>query len=183
MAFVVNVGTGNRIKVDAVFQTLREYAPDVLAVRVPVQSGGSNQPLSREETYEGARNRAAAAFKNCDLSVGIESGLMSSPMTDSTWMCFCAVVIFDGKDIYVGQSAGFDLPPKVVKALDTCTELDDAVKKAGLTDVPNIGKVEGGLLGVLTKGRVSRKDYTKQAIQMAMVPFENRDLYGYEREA
>jgi len=47
-----------------------------------------------------------------------------------------------------------------------------------MADVPNIGKVEGGFLGILTKGRVSRMEYTKQALRMAMIPYENAKMFA-----
>ena len=48
--------------------------------------------------------------------------------------------------------------------------------KMEITKKRKIGSGEG-LIGILTKGRVSRKDYTKQAIRMAMVQIENPELY------
>ena len=56
-------------------------------------------------------------------------------------------------------------------------EGSDAVRIAGLTDHVKLGNTEGGLIGLLTKGRVSRKEYTKQAIVNALIQLDNPDIY------
>ena len=53
--------------------------------------------------------------------------------------------------------------------------LTDACNEAGICDDPNIGD-KGGVLAVVTGGRVTRPDYTVQAIQMAIVAM-NPSLY------
>ena len=83
---LIKVGTGNKVKVQAVRDVLKEYpsviSPDFWTRLARVQSGVEEQPLSLEETSQGAYNRAKAAFVDCDLSVGIESGLMDIPSGD-----------------------------------------------------------------------------------------------------
>lgn len=184
---IIKVGTLNPVKCEAVWDIAYEY-PEVFSndgkgfhiEAVDVPSGVGEQPLSLTETYKGAHNRALAAFKDCDLSIGIESGLMDvpDPYTSMGFVNFTAVVIYDGKNIYAGQSTGFDIPPSVVNGLNTSEDMDKIVHSLGYTDDPNIGE-HGGYLGILTKGRVTRKEYTKQAIRMAMIPLENKELYGY----
>ena len=53
--------------------------------------------------------------------------------------------------------------------------LTDAFNEAGICDDPKIGD-KGGVLAVVTGGRVTRPDYTVQAIQMAVVAM-NPSLY------
>jgi len=45
-----------------------------------------------------------------------------------------------------------------------------------LTENPKIGSAEGSI-GVLTKDRIMRKEYIKQAVVMALIPMENKELY------
>jgi non-canonical (house-cleaning) NTP pyrophosphatase len=47
-------------------------------------------------------------------------------------------------------------------------DMSQAINKAGLTKNPNIGAAEGAI-GILTKGKVDRKEYTKQALRMALI--------------
>jgi len=86
--------------------------------------------------------------------------------------------LYDGENICTGHSTGFDLPPALLKGLEEGKEIDQIVYELGMADVHNIGKVKGGFLGILTKGRVSRLTYTKQALQMAMIPLENKKLFS-----
>ena len=159
------------------------------------------------ETVAGALNRALGAFRDgADLGIGIESGLMLSPLG---WMNFTAAVIcerddgifpngatsgglhslvdFNGnslafqKGFHFGHSSAFPLPNSVTnRMLSLEMELDKAVHDAGLVDVKNIGKVEGGFLGVLTNGRISRTQYSTVALQMALISYENRKLFQEE---
>ena len=137
----------------------------------------SDQPMTLEETTKGAINRAMNAFKNCDYGIGIESGLMQAPYVRSGYINFTVVAIYNGKTHSIGHSTGFEVPSKLVPALNSGDEIDKAVFDLGITDVDNIGK-RGGFLGILTQGRVPRKDYTKQALIMAMIPLENKGLYS-----
>jgi non-canonical (house-cleaning) NTP pyrophosphatase len=38
-------------------------------------------------------------------------------------------------------------------------------------------KQEGGSVGLLTKGAISRKEYYQQAVVLALVPFMNKEIY------
>jgi inosine/xanthosine triphosphatase len=154
---------------------------DAEVVGVDVPSEVQDQPKTLEETTRGACNRALNAFhgERPDFSIGIESGLMKAPYTRSGYVNFCVAVVYDGQQTYLGHSTGFDLPPKIVSGLEAGDELDKAVFDQGLTDVPNIGKVEGGFLGILTKGRVTRQDFTTQALKMALIPLENKEMYAF----
>ncbi|OGY93137.1 MAG: hypothetical protein A3H70_05725 [Candidatus Komeilibacteria bacterium RIFCSPLOWO2_02_FULL_48_11] len=54
--------------------------------------------------------------------------------------------------------------------------ISGAAKETKLTDHPYVGHAQG-VIGILTKGRVTRKDYAKQAIAAALIHLENPDLY------
>jgi inosine/xanthosine triphosphatase len=181
---IIHVGTRNKIKVQAVEEVLSEYpeifSRDRVVVLADVTSDVSDQPLSLKETTDGAINRANNAFnKNTECSIGMESGLMQAPGTKSGYLNFTVVAVKTVDDLYIGHSTGFDLPPKMIESLLLHgKELDEAAYMSGLADVPNVGKVDGGLLGILTKSKVSRKDYLKQALRMALVPLQNKGLYS-----
>jgi len=203
---IIKVGTNNPIKVEAVKGLLAEYPEiadtgaskwKVSGAKIP--SGVSEQPLSVRETYLGAFNRAVGAFEDgADLGIGIESGITKGPLG---WFNFTAAVICNSEipewirialwdssylppvenpyGIHFGQSTGFPLPPKIVdKIVHEGMDLDQAAYACGFVDVPNIGKVEGGFLGVLTKGRISRKVYSRQALQMALISLENEEMFS-----
>lgn len=181
---IIKVGTRNSIKVQAVREIAAEYAlgQNSVVLGVDVPSGVSDQPKTLQETSLGALNRAKAAFGGCELSVGIESGLMQAPLVASGYVNFTVVVIFDGVNACVGHSTGFPIPSAMLKGLGEGDEVDKIVYDLGISDVKNIGKVAGGLLGILTKDRVSRKEYTKQALRMALIPLENKKLFAMPKK-
>src|SRR5574342_3631 len=106
----INVGSKNEIKVSAVKETVSNYSiiSDAEISGMEVPSGVSEQPKSLEETVQGAINRAKGAFNGCDLSFGIESGIMQVPKTKTGYMDFCACAIYDGKDMHLGLSSAFE---------------------------------------------------------------------------
>lgn len=177
----INVGSKNPQKVGAVEELAAVYDiwQGAEIVGFGVSSAVSDQPLSLEETVRGAINRAKAAFgeRECVYAVGLESGLMEIPYTKSGYMDFCACAIYDGANIHLGFSSCFEYPPKVVQLVkERGLEIDGAVRELGITDNPRIGYAEG-MIGYLTQGRVSRKEYTKQSIQMALIHLENKEWY------
>jgi inosine/xanthosine triphosphatase len=177
---IINVGTQNVAKVKAVIEVLKEYEmfKDAEIVPMKAESNISEQPLSLDETIQGAINRTKDAFKDCDYSIGIESGLMKVLQAKSGYLNICACVIFDGKNTHLGLSSGFEYPKIAIeRMLKDHSNISAAYKSLGFTEHDKIGNTEGAILGQLTKGRVTRAEYTKQAIRMALIHLENPELY------
>jgi len=173
------VASKNSVKVDAVREVISQYKflADAKISSAVVASGVSEQPKSLEETVKGAVNRAIGAFEFCDYSFGIESGLIEVPYTKTGFMDTCACVIYDGRQTHIGLSCAFECPASIMQTVmqERC-DLNHAFQKAGLTSNPKLGNADGAI-GLLTKGRITRKDYTKQAIMMALIHLENYELY------
>lgn len=179
---MINVGSKNDVKVEAVRQTIRQYPflNPFLIRSLDVSSRVSPQPKSLQEIVTGAKNRAQDAFilSPCDYSFGIESGLMSVPETKTGYMDMCICAVHDGLDYHLGMSCGFEPPVEVVRlAIEKGLDLDQATKAIGMTNIEKIGHREG-IIGLLTKKRVTRKDYTMQSVRMAMIQLENSELYS-----
>jgi inosine/xanthosine triphosphatase len=165
------IGSTNQIKVDAVKEILRDYPhlKDAAISAVEVSSGVADQPKSLAETVRGAMNRAKGAFKDCDFSFGLESGLMAVPNTKSGFMDVCVCAIFDGNEYHLGLSSAWEAPKKVMHhMLKGGLDMNEAAFKAGLTKNLKVGSAEG-LVGIMTKGRLTRKEYTKEAIRTALI--------------
>ncbi len=175
----VNVGSTNEVKVKAVIETIKDYNLFINSEvnSVNVKSEVSEQPISLDETIKGAMNRAKNAFQNCDYSLGIESGLMKVPNTKTGYMDVCVCAIFDGKNFHIGLSSAFEYPTNVVKFIfEEGMDATQAFNKIGLTKNPKIGSSEGAI-GILTKGRLIRKEFTKQAIVNALIHLEFPELF------
>ena len=174
-----NIGSKNKQKVDALKEILKEY-PDFLNAEVLPKDASSNvsdQPKSLDETIQGAMNRAKNSFDDCEYGVGLESGLMKVPETKTGYMDTTVCAIFDGKIFHLGLSSCFEYPPKVLEyMLKNNENASNTFRQLGFTDKEYIGHQEG-IIGVLTKNRLDRKEYTKQAIRTALIHLENKDLY------
>jgi inosine/xanthosine triphosphatase len=177
----IAAGTMNKGKLQAVVKACEEYpmlnGAEVCGVEV--ESGVGNQPIGLEETIEGAKNRAKAAKESgeYDLGIGLESGIFAVPHTKSDYMDTTACAIYDGKNFHLGLSSCFEYPPLMIKkVLEEKKEITDAALEMGFAK--ERGFREGiGMVGVLTKSRISRMDYSYQAVQMALIHLENSEHY------
>ena len=128
----------------------------------------------------GAKNRAKNAFAasdGCKYAFGIESGLFEAPGTQSGFLESSICAIYDGSNHYIGLSCGFEVPrPLLDLILREKMSLSEACYHAGISSNPNLGSNEG-LIGILTKGRMDRKKYTKQCIMTALIQLENSRFY------
>jgi inosine/xanthosine triphosphatase len=175
----INIGSKAPPKVEALRELSNEY--DILKgaeiIVMDVDSGVKGQPEGFDEIVKGAKNRAKSSFKDCSLSFGLESGIVPVPGTKSGYIDLCCCAIFDGKEFHLGTSMGFEYPKKVMELIkNEGLDASRAAKKVGLTEQDYIGH-DQGLIGILTKGRVNRKEYSKQSIIAAMIHLENKGLY------
>lgn len=178
---IINIGSLNPTKIAAVREVVAQYDSlrDAIINNVEVASGVSKQPRTVNKTIIGAENRAHHAFIGCDYSVGLESGLFCVPeiTSPSRWMNFTVCSIYDGVAHAIGLSPAFEIPPAMARLiLEQRCEMDDAVYQLGLSPDTRIGYGDG-FIGILTHGTITRKDYMKPAIQMALARLQNRELY------
>lgn len=166
---IIRVGSLNPVKLGAIRAEMGERFPEAVFEPVAADSGVSDQPIGLEETLRGARNRAENAFADCFLSVALESGLVEAPGSNTGYMNLTACAIFDGRQMYLGLGPAFELPGEVTRlVVEEGLELDPAVRRAGLTDNHRIGYAQG-IIGILSGGRVTRLDYSRPAVSMALV--------------
>jgi inosine/xanthosine triphosphatase len=117
----IALGTTSRGKKRFLEKALNKKYKDFVVIPVKVDSGVSEQPLTRNETVKGATNRAKSSYKNikdADWAFGMEGGMQE---VNSHYYYFPAVCLFDGKDSYYGLSDSVPLPK----------EVSDLVKKGG----------------------------------------------------
>jgi len=190
---VLAIGTTNPGKVEAVRTAISAY--DQLRFSkleaYKVSSGVTDQPMSMAETLTGAKNRAksaretavaaAAAAGDCCgdtqrsparrvLGLGMESGLFRDP--DGAFYDLTCCAFFDGDYFHVGYSCAWRLPDEVSKLIEgKGMDMSEAANAARLCSDPYLGD-KGGLIGVLTGGRVTRPQYTVQSIQMAILSMD-----------
>jgi inosine/xanthosine triphosphatase len=178
---IIAVGSTNQAKVCAVKEVLLDSIrfSQAKVISLSVGSDVSDQPLSLQETIQGAKNRAKNAFNQCDCqySFGIESGLMEACETSSGYLHISACSIYDGIHYSIGLSTGFEVPPQILElVLNKKMDLSQACLHSGISNNTKIGSTEG-LIGILTKGKVDRKEYSKQCVITAVLQLENEEWY------
>ena len=167
---IIMVGSNNPNKINAVREafSLFDHFDGARFESVSAESGVSDQPLGLDETISGARQRSIHAHGRCDFSVGLESGMIPVPHTMNGFMNVSACVIYNGRDYFTGLGPAFELPEAIVRlVVDKKLELDEAIFQSGFSSNPRIGYSEG-IIGILTLGRVTRKDYMVPAVTMAL---------------
>ncbi len=178
------VGSQNSVKMSAVREVLASYPylnqAELVSVSVP--SGVSAQPGSLEETVQGAKNRAEQGYHQeaaeHRLGIGLESGLMQVPTTNDEYMDVCICAVYDGNRHHIGMSCGFRLPREVTRLIfEEKLDLNQAMTRCGLTNNPRLGAAEGSI-GLLTKGRICRKEYCKQSLITALISVENEQYFN-----
>lgn len=150
--------------------------PEIVGIDVNVELFG--HPKSVKETVKGAAERAKNAFKDCDYSFGIEGGLMEVPFTKTGFMETSACAIYDGKDICIGLGPAYEWPLEVTKMIVSGkADASKAFNKLGYTHHVKLGAQPGGIIGFLTEGRLTREDFTKYSIIMALIQLEKPEYF------
>jgi inosine/xanthosine triphosphatase len=172
----VIVGSKNPVKVGCSREAFTQAFGNVgLVEGVDALSNIPAQPRSEEETLLGAKNRATHAkslVPEADYWVGIEGGVDEDPqgMYAFAWIY---VLHRTGKSSQ-SKTGTFYLPPRVVALIQDGIELghaDDLVFQA------QNSKQQGGSVGLLTHGLITREGYYQQAMVLALIPFLNESLY------
>ncbi|WP_194437605.1 inosine/xanthosine triphosphatase [Vibrio fluminensis] len=132
---------------------------------ISVPSGVADQPMSNQETYQGALNRVRNAKQSIagDYYVGLEAGVENG-------VTFAWMVIESDTQRGESRSASMMLPPKVAEQLDHSVELGCIMDKEFNTE--NI-KQKGGAIGLLTQHQLTRSSVYHQALILALIPFSN----------
>lgn len=141
-----------------------------------VPSGVNDQPMSSKETLEGATNRAQALKNLCpmaDFYVGIEGGI---EMINDTLLASAWIVVTDRNGTStLGRSGAFPLPPRVKRLVDSGVELGHANDQ--IFEQHN-SKQQGGAVGSLTGGVITRHSLYEHAMVLALATFKLPDLFS-----
>ena len=181
----VAVGTTNEPKLEAVRLALAPYAPEARVEGRPVDSGVPEQPVGWEAIVEGSRNRASrAASTDCELSIGIEDGLVPVPAGDGgiQHVNVGCVAVLRADCFSLGFSSGFAYPPAcLTRAVqgheDIGTAFDRFWRKHRDEADPIPSGRSVGNIGRLSLGVLPRSEYTRHAVVCALLPLLHSDLY------
>ncbi|MBI2901029.1 MAG: DUF84 family protein, partial [Planctomycetes bacterium] len=136
---IVRVGSTNPVKVRAARRAFRLFFPKVRVEAVDVNSRVPRRPSTLAQIVRGARERATRAHRGGDFGVGIEAGTFRHGGKRYVVTIAC---VTDGRRTRFGGGPFFEYDPKV-KASD-----------------------ETGLVGALTRRRITREEVTRWAVAM-----------------
>jgi len=177
MAKKIIVASKNPVKITAAQLGFQDAFADqeFIVEGISVPSEVPDQPMSNQETLDGAYNRAQNARKaapDADFWIGLEGGVeaVGEEMEVFAWIYIIAANGQEGK----AKTAVFYLPPKVVALIHQGMELGEADDQ--LFQHQN-SKQKGGSIGILTDGKISRMDYYRTAVVLALIPLVKKELY------
>lgn len=164
---IVAVGTSNNLKVEATKEAFRTFFKDVTVKGVEVDPEVPAQPFN-EMIFMGARNRALKSLKfmNSDFGVGIEGGALE--LYENRFITTAVCIARKDGLISYGMTGSFPVPDNVWSRLKEGQELGDVIDS--MTGMKGLKKGLGAI-GIYTKGKITRKDYLKEGIIMALVRF------------
>ncbi len=172
----VIIASRNPVKIQCVRQAFEKAFPhqEWACEGIAVASGVSDQPMTDDETLEGARNRVVNAQKaapDAQYWVGVEGGIAPK---GKGLEAFAWVVVHTADKSGEARTASFVLPPAVVELIHQGIELghaDDMVFKR------ENSKQKNGAVGILTQDLIDRASYYEPAVILALIPFMNPALY------
>lgn len=176
MSKKIIVASNNPVKIEAARLGFEAMFPDAEfeSEGVSVPSHVSDQPMTVQETIQGATHRAQnarSAKPEADYWVGIEGGVADSELG---MQCFAWIIVI-GQDSIIGrgQTAIFYLPEEVAQLVRQGVELGHADDQVFGREN---SKQKNGAIGLLSDDAVDRTSYYVQAMIMALVAFKNPHL-------
>lgn len=172
----VIIASNNPVKIQAVRNGFKQMFPSQAFefIGMSVDSGVSDQPMTSDETFIGAKNRAdnvSIEVIDADFHVGIEGGI---EQTGGEMAAFAWVVIKSNGTYGKSKTGTFYLPRQVVELVNQGKELGEADDI--VFDRTN-SKQKSGAVGILTGNIIDRTSYYTEAVILAAIPYKNSDLY------
>lgn len=160
---LVSIGTKNKAKTAAIKNTMNNYFELVEYIHLDVPSNVSEQPLSDEETRQGAINRALNSLNQtgADFNFGLEGGVRT---IDGMMYCcnWGALALKDGT-VITSAGALFKLPEKIASEIRAGKELgpvmDNYTNEKGI-------RHNKGAIGVFTANLVDRTEMFEHIVKL-----------------
>lgn len=153
---IVRVATANPMKVAATRKAFARYWKGVRVVAVAVKDPVSPQPVSFGEIVRGARERARRAFGEGEFAVGIEAGIFRVAAASPRPFQITVACVTDGLREALGAGPFYEVPERLVR---------------------EVVKADTGSVSVVTRGKVTREQVTRDAVLMALAPFVSGGPY------
>lgn len=170
MVNTIYVGSKNPAKISAVKKVLDQ---EVIIIPKDVPSSVSSQPMSDEETRDGAVNRAMYLIENvgAELAIGLEGGVVTE-QNNRMLLCNWGALVTKEKKIYTAGGARIYLPEDITEEIRSGSELGDVIDQwAGGIDI----RKKEGAVGVLTNGLVDRSEMFEHVVKLLVGQWKFND--------
>lgn len=173
----VIIATENPGKIEGAKIAFAEYFKEFEIEGIKAESNVSEEPVN-DEIYQGASNRvknvrkiAKQQGKEANYYIAVESGITNKL---GAWTIINIAVIEDKNGFKSwGVSSGFPVPQKYVEEIIN-TDLGKVMDKIFNETELRAGK---GGINLLTNGKITRIDLSKQAFIMALTQFINGETW------
>jgi inosine/xanthosine triphosphatase len=174
---LVCTGTKNPSKIAGIKDAFLGFYDEVRILGVEPPSDLPPQPFGIEEIISGAKKRAFSAISTsdeCEFGVGVEAGLFE--VHGTFYDVQIAYVVNRKGEGWFGFSPSFAIPKLFSDGIlsGKYRELEEVADSHFKTK--EVGE-KGGVIKILSKGKVSREDLTYYAVISALIPFQNKELY------
>lgn len=153
----IAVGSNNPVKIQAIKNALN--GENIKVVPCAALSKVRAQPLSNEETQQGAINRAKDCLEktNSEVAIGLEAGVVF--IENQVYLCHWGAIADRNHNVYFTNGPLILLPSGYLKALEEGKNLEDIMHYS--TGIESLGTKEGAI-GVFTQNRLNREQVLTQ---------------------
>jgi inosine/xanthosine triphosphatase len=166
----IAIGSKNPAKVTAVKEVFKDKQAEFIIV--DADSGVSAQPMSDEETIQGAINRAIAAAEKAgaDIGIGLEGGVQ--PTEHGLMLCNWGALAVKGREPIIAGGARLPVPNEVADQVLSGSELGPVMDQ--YAEKQNVRKNEGAV-GIFTNRQVNRSEMFTHVMKLLAGQYEYKN--------
>ncbi|WP_144510895.1 DUF84 family protein [Bacillus sp. FJAT-22090] len=163
------IGTNNRAKTKAIKAIASIYYPEASFINKEVPSLVSDQPMSNEETRQGAINRAKQLMEQSDglFGIGLEGGVQE--IGGTMYICNWGALATSNGVVFTATGAGIPLPEEIAVQLREGAELGPVMD---VYTSKNDIRQEEGAIGVFTNGLITRSTMFEHIMYLLIGQYE-----------
>ncbi|MFJ7953153.1 DUF84 family protein [Lysinibacillus sp. NPDC096418] len=164
----IAIGTTNKAKIGAVEVIAKQFFEQAKFTYYKAPSGVSEQPMTTEETRQGAINRAknTLAVTDATLSFGLEGGVME--IEDNMYVCNWGALAVANGTIFTAAGAQIVLPEEIAREIRAGKELGPVME--AFTQRRDI-RQQAGAVGIFTQGLVERQAMFEHIVSLLVGQF------------
>lgn len=157
---VIAIGSTNRIKIQSVKNALDNE--NFKIVSCSAESNVRPQPISDEETLQGAINRAKDSLQKMEssLAIGLEAGVVF--LQEQIYLCHWGAIVDNNNNIYFTNGPLILLPKEYRTDLLNGKNLEEIMHNS--TGIENLGSKQGAI-SVFTQKRLDREQVLTQIVK------------------